>query len=120
MHELALCQALLDEVERVARDHPGMQVERVQVRLGPLSGAEPDLLKQAYTVARTGTVAALAELEIEPVAIRVRCTACAAETDAASGRLVCGACGDWRTELVSGDELVLQRVELGAAQRQLH
>ena len=26
MHELALCQALLDEVERVARDHPGMFV----------------------------------------------------------------------------------------------
>jgi len=28
-------------------------------------------------------------------------------------RLVCKKCGDWRTTLISGDELMLQRVVLG-------
>jgi hydrogenase nickel incorporation protein HypA/HybF len=27
-------------------------------------------------------------------------------------RLVCDHCGDWRTQLISGDELLLQRVIL--------
>jgi hydrogenase nickel incorporation protein HypA/HybF len=28
----------------------------------------------------------------------------------AANRLVCGRCGNWRTQLISGDELLLQRV----------
>jgi hydrogenase nickel incorporation protein HypA/HybF len=27
-------------------------------------------------------------------------------------RLVCGACGDWRTDLAAGDEMLLLSVEL--------
>ena len=27
-------------------------------------------------------------------------------------RLICGACGDWHTQLLSGDELILESVEL--------
>lgn len=27
-------------------------------------------------------------------------------------RLLCGACGDWHTRIISGDELLLESVEL--------
>jgi hydrogenase nickel incorporation protein HypA/HybF len=27
-------------------------------------------------------------------------------------RLLCGACGDWHTQVISGDELLLESVEL--------
>lgn len=115
MHELAVCQALLTEVERVARDAGGGAVRRVVLRVGPLSGVEPALLARAFEFARTG-LAAGAELSLEAIGVRIECLACGAESDATPQRLRCGACGGARTRLRSGDELVLQRVELAPAQ----
>ena len=114
MHELAVCQALLTEVQRVARETRAGAVRRVVLRVGPLSGVEPQLLARAFEVARAGSVAAQAELHIEPGAVRVRCLECDTEQDATAQRLVCGRCGSFRTHLLAGDELVLQRVEFAA------
>lgn len=112
MHELSVCQSLLDQVMRIADENAATAVTRVILRIGPLSGVEPELLQQAFPLARAGTVAEQAELVIESLPVRVRCDACGAETDAAPNRLVCGACGDWHTRLSSGDELMLVSVEL--------
>ncbi|MEJ2645013.1 MAG: hydrogenase maturation nickel metallochaperone HypA [Gammaproteobacteria bacterium] len=112
MHELSVCQSMLRQVTAIADEHQAYAVERVIVRLGPLSGVEPHLLQQAFPLASAGTVASDAELVIERLPVRVRCDTCAAETDALPNRLVCGACGDFHTRLLSGDELVLASVEL--------
>jgi len=112
MHELSVCQALLEQVEQVAADHGAERVERIRVRIGPLSGVEADLLASAYSIAAAGTIAEGAVLDIEPAPVRVHCMTCGAETDATPNRLLCGACGDWHTRLVSGDELLLASLEL--------
>lgn len=113
MHELAICQALIGQVEAVARDHGG-QPQRVWIRIGPLSGAEPALLRRAYPLAAAGSIAGAATLEIETTPIRVYCRRCDVESEASANRLLCVHCGDWRTRLVGGDELLLARVELSA------
>jgi hydrogenase nickel incorporation protein HypA/HybF len=113
MHELAVCQALLTQVERAARDARAGPLLRVVVRVGPLSGVEPGLLRRAFDVARLGGIATTAELSFEDAPVRVRCLDCGAESAAAANRLLCAACGAWRTRLIEGDELVLQRLEFG-------
>lgn len=112
MHELSVCIALLDQVQSIARDHAATGVDRIVLRVGPLSGVEPPLLKTAYPLAAAGTVAEGAVLEIESIPIRVRCTECDAETDAEANRLVCGSCGGYRTRVISGDEMLLANLEL--------
>jgi hydrogenase nickel incorporation protein HypA/HybF len=112
MHELSVCQSLLEQVERIAADHGAERVERIRVRIGPLSGVEADLLRSAYPLAAAGTIAEGAELDIEPAPVLVHCVTCGAETEATPNRLLCGACGDWHTRLVSGDELLLASLEL--------
>lgn len=112
MHELSVCHALLDQVALIANRHRAAHVGNITVRVGPLSGIEPGLLAQAFPLARAGTVAETAELVIEPAPVRVRCDSCEAETDASVNRLLCAACGDYHTRLVSGDELLLVSVEL--------
>lgn len=112
MHELALCQGLIGQVERVAAAHGARKVTKISLRIGPLGGAEPDLLRSAYTIARAGTVASDAELAIELSGVRVSCTQCGAEGEATVNALLCPACGDWRVRLLSGDELLLTSVEL--------
>ena len=111
MHELAVCQALIAQVEAIARREDAF-VRMVRVGIGPLSGVESKLLADAYPLACAGTVAEGSQLAIEDIALRVRCRDCGAETDAAPNRLLCGDCGAWRTEVIAGDEALLLRVEL--------
>ena len=115
MHELALCQALMNQVESIAAERNASSVLSIVVGMGPLSGVEAQLLKHAYPVASAGTVAEGAELVIENLPVRVKCTRCGKESDVLPNKLVCNGCGDWRTTLISGDELLLLRVELEAA-----
>ncbi len=112
MHELSVCLALLDQVRAIAHEHGAVAVTRIEVKVGPLSGVEADLLQHAYPLAVAGTIAENAELALETADIVVRCEQCGVESAAAANRLLCGSCGDYRTSVVSGDELILQRVEL--------
>jgi hydrogenase nickel incorporation protein HypA/HybF len=112
MHELSVCQALLTQVADLARDHRANAVHKIVIRVGPLAGVEPRLLAQAFPLACAGTLAEAAELVIEELPLRVRCETCGAESAVLPNRLVCGACGDWHTRLVSGDEMLLASVEL--------
>ena len=115
MHELAICQALMDQVESIALEREAHCVTAIVVGMGPLSGVEAQLLQNAYPIASAGTIAEHAELVIEQLPIRVKCTQCGSESDALPNKLTCKKCGDWRTTLVSGDELMLMSVELEKA-----
>ena len=115
MHELAICQSLMDQVESIAAERNARCVTSIVVGMGPLSGVEAQLLKNAYPVASAGTIAEDAELIIEYLPIRVKCSQCGSESDALPNKLVCKQCGDWRTTLVSGDEMMLMSVELEKA-----
>jgi hydrogenase nickel incorporation protein HypA/HybF len=112
MHELSVCQAMMAQVEEIAAREGASAVSAIVVRIGPLSGVVPDLLQQAFTIARAGTLATAAELITELQPIRIRCLECDAESEVQPNRLLCGACGSYRTQVISGDELLLASVEL--------
>lgn len=112
MHELAVCQGLMEQVERIAASRGANRVTLIKIKAGPLSGIEPALLQQAFTIARAGTVAASANLEIETEAIEVRCRICGCQNEAASNRLLCDACGGWQVDVIRGQDLMLMSLEL--------
>ena len=117
MHELAICQALITEVTAVARSERADRVSDVFVSVGPLSGVEYPLMQNAFPIAAAGTVASDANLHLEATQIKVQCAECGRESEVPVNRLVCPHCGDWRTQLLSGDELLLRRVVMGGEQR---
>jgi hydrogenase nickel incorporation protein HypA/HybF len=112
MHELAITHALIRQVEGIAGERHAENVSRIVVRIGPLSGVEPALLRNAWSVSCAGTCAANAELVLEDSTVRVRCLDCGAESEVPGNRLLCASCGRWHTQLLTGDELLLVRVEL--------
>ena len=112
MHELAVAQALVEQVESVIRQHRAQSASLIRVRIGPLSGVVSELLGNAFPLAAAGSRMEHAVLDLVAAPITVRCETCGAQTEAAMNRLVCGACGDWHTRIVSGDELLLESVEL--------
>ncbi|MEQ9562585.1 MAG: hydrogenase maturation nickel metallochaperone HypA [Woeseiaceae bacterium] len=112
MHELSVCQAIIGEVQALAAARGAEIVSDIHLRVGPLSGVESPLLRNAFPFASAGTVAANAELHISDMPVRVRCRLCAEESETPPNRLLCGSCSSWQTELLSGDELLLERVEM--------
>ena len=105
----------MQQVEQIAAEKNALRVTKIVLSIGPLSGVEPELLRQAYPMAAADTVAAEAELVMESADIVVRCSQCNAESKATANRLLCAACGEYRTQVISGDELTLMSVELDAA-----
>ena len=112
MHEMSICQGLMDQVERIAAERYASRVDSIVLSIGPLSGVEPVLLNRAYEVARLHTVAENADLEIETGPIVVECRSCGAKGEAEVNRLLCPSCGNWQVNLVQGDELLLLRLEV--------
>jgi hydrogenase nickel incorporation protein HypA/HybF len=115
VHELSVCQALVQQLETVSAANGGGTVALVRLRIGPLSGVEGPLLQRAFPRATAGTIAEGAELVIETAGVVVQCNECGATSDATPNRMLCGACNSYRVRMVSGDEMLLESVELETA-----
>lgn len=117
VHELSVCQALLDQVAAIAARRGAEHVTRITIEVGPLCGVDPALLANAFAVACAGSCASNATLLIDETAVEISCLACGKRTQTAPNRLICGACGGYRIRIVAGEELCLRRVELHAPQQ---
>jgi hydrogenase nickel incorporation protein HypA/HybF len=113
MHEYSIVEALMTRIDEQARAHGAAAVHRVSLRIGELSGIEPDLLRSAFEMVRERTVCDQATLEIRHVPVRWVCAACERDIDA-GGVLRCAACGGL-ARLAQGDEIVLDQLELEVA-----
>jgi hydrogenase nickel incorporation protein HypA/HybF len=76
MHELSIAESILDAVRVEAQKRPGAHVAKVAVRVGVLSGVEPDALSFGFECLVRGTELEPLALVIEPVPRRQRCPAC--------------------------------------------
>jgi hydrogenase nickel incorporation protein HypA/HybF len=109
MHELSIADAIVT----IARDHArGRRVTIVEVQIGHLRQVVPDALRFAFELLTNGTNLEGACLEIDHVAARVGCRSCGATGDADAFPLVCPACGAVDVDVVAGDELHVESLEL--------
>jgi hydrogenase nickel incorporation protein HypA/HybF len=112
MHEYSIVQSLVDAVEISIRS-TSSTVRRIEVRLGELSGVDPVLLATAYEVFRTGTCCENATMTIDRVPSCWQCPKCS--TVIPPGAILrCPSCNG-PAQLASGDEIILQRIELEVA-----
>jgi hydrogenase nickel incorporation protein HypA/HybF len=112
MHELSIADAL---VEIVTRHAAGRRVTRVEVRVGHLRQVVPSALELAFELVARDTPAEGAELVLEDVAAAGICRTCGSESELDAFPLVCAACGGWELDIVRGEELALDSLELEEA-----
>jgi hydrogenase nickel incorporation protein HypA/HybF len=115
MHERSLVQSLLRQVERVRIEHRGDAVDEVAVEVGPLSGVEPLLLREAFTALTPGTSAAGARLSVNEVPLIARCRGCGTSSTVLDFTFRCPACGGQALAVTQGDTLRLLHVTLRQA-----
>lgn len=110
MHEYALVADLVRMAQAQASSYHASAIHRLEVRVGELSGVEPELLAAAYDIFRPNTVCEQAELEIHLVPASWRCPLCGREITRGEP-LQCPKCLE-PARLTSGDEILLERIEL--------
>jgi hydrogenase nickel incorporation protein HypA/HybF len=109
MHELAIAESVV----RIASDHArGRRVTAVQVAAGHLRQIVPDALAFAFELVALGTPVEGARLELREVPAQVRCRACGADTQQAGFPLACRGCGGFDVEVIAGEELLVEELEI--------
>lgn len=111
MHELSLCRALVTRLEQMVQAHGAASASAVVIAVGPFSGIHARELEEAFPVAAAGTPLAGARLEVRSAAARWRCRGCGAEVTGGA-EAPCTHCGAGDLQLLDGDGIVIERLEL--------
>lgn len=112
MHELSIAVSLIQSTVEQALARGATGVSRIHLRLGALSGVEPEALDFCFPLAARGTLCEGAELDIEVRAARGVCAACG-QTSPIHGLMEpCPACGAWPLALEGGREIQLEALEV--------
>ena len=109
MHELSIADAIVQIALRHANGRP---VTAVEVSVGHLRQVVPTSLEFAFELLTNGTPLEGARLELREITPRGRCRACDAESELPDFPLRCARCGGLDLELLAGEELTVDALEL--------
>ncbi len=115
MHELSIANSLLEAVREEACARPGARFSKVGVRVGELSGVEPDSLSFCFQALVAGTELEPLELAIERCPRRQHCGGCDTSFTVTDLELACPRCGSVETTCVGGEQLELSFLEVEEA-----
>jgi hydrogenase nickel incorporation protein HypA/HybF len=111
VHEYSLVQSLVERVEAEAAKRGALSIHRITVRIGELSGVDPELFQTAYDTFREGTLCANAPLVLDRVAATWSCPRCGAAI-ARGAALRCVPCDAPARLGEGGDALMLNGIEM--------
>lgn len=106
-----MVEALITAAEVEARRVGAARVTRLTCRIGALRQIDGDLLREAFELARAGTVCADAEVTIERTHLLADCPRCAVRFPVVDWQWSCPTCGTGGVNGVGGDELDLVSLE---------
>jgi hydrogenase nickel incorporation protein HypA/HybF len=109
LHELSIAESV---VRIAGRQADGRRVRKVQMKVGHLRQVVPSSLAFGFGLLAEGTPAEGAELEIEQVSAEARCRGCGMESRIDDFPLLCPGCGGLDLEILKGEELIVDSLEL--------
>jgi len=112
MHEMSIARSIVEIVEETVRANGHARVQRVRVAIGNLVGVVPDSLAFCFEAIVGDTPLAGASLVIEPIPVRARCNDCGASFEVEAFSFRCEACGGTSLNVESGNELLVQSIEV--------
>jgi len=111
LHELSLCESLLEIVEEQARVHDYRRVKAVWLEVGRFAGVECDALRFSFDVVMRGSLAEGAELNIVDLPGRGWCFDCGEEVLLEDYFDVCPRCGG-TVQISGGQEFRVKELEV--------
>jgi hydrogenase nickel incorporation protein HypA/HybF len=112
MHELAITQSMLNLVLEQAEKAGAMEVGRINLVIGEMSGVVEECVKFYFDFISKGTLAEKAALSFLMVPTMARCRDCNESFELKEFDWACPYCQGNNMEIVAGKELFLESIEV--------
>ena len=112
MHELSLCENVVQVIEDQARAQGFHRVRLVRLEIGRLAGVEIEALRFGFDAVAKDTVVDGASLEIIEVPGVAWCPHCQQRVEVLQRYDACPSCGHVPLELTAGDEMRIVELEV--------
>ncbi|MFA5983712.1 MAG: hydrogenase maturation nickel metallochaperone HypA [Methylococcaceae bacterium] len=112
MHELSLCESILQVLEQQAEVQQYHKVKTVWLEIGALSGIEVEALRFSFDIVMQGSLAEQAQLEIIQLPGQAWCMQCACNVAVEQLYDVCPLCGSHQLQVNSGDQMRIKELEV--------
>ena len=109
MHELSICSAIAD----TARDHAGgRSVRAVKLQIGHFRQVVPETLNYCWGLHTKDTDLDACALVVDYIAAVAHCNTCDTDTTLDMPVLRCGRCNGVDVTLVSGEEFLIESIDV--------
>lgn len=114
MHEMAIVNNLLNECEKIRIKNNANKITKVIISIGRLSGVEAHYVNEAFIAFTSDKNSSYynCKLEIIHQDLVLHCRDCYNDFKQENNEFKCKFCNSLKLDIVSGEELLLERVEL--------
>jgi hydrogenase nickel incorporation protein HypA/HybF len=112
MHEMSICEGILQVMEEQARVQNFTRVKGVWLEIGPLAGVELEALRFGFDVVTRDSLAEGAALEIIEMPGQAWCLQCAKTVPVTQRFDACPECGSYQLQITGGDEMRIKELEV--------
>lgn len=112
MHEYSIVQALLESCEEHAKQNEASEVTKVVVKIGVLSGVEPDLLQTAFDTFKEGTICEKSQFIQNIQKVKISCNNCFENSELEKNEFTCPSCESVDVKVLDGEDMYLMSLEM--------
>lgn len=112
MHEMAVCQGIVDIVEEEARRRALPKLKAVCLEIGAFSHVAPEAMKFCFEAVAARTIAQGATLDIVVMPGIAWCMACSTSVKIKRRDEPCPACGSYQLQVTGGEEMRVMALEV--------
>lgn len=112
MHEMSICEGILQVMEEQAATQQFRRVKSVWLEIGPLAGVELEALRFGFDAVTRHSLAEGARLEIIEMPGTAWCLECSKSVPIRQRFDACPDCGSYQLQITGGDELRIKELEV--------
>lgn len=112
MHEMSLCESVLQVLEDEASKQHFTKVKTVWLEIGAMSGVEIDAMRFCFDAVVGNSLADGAKLEIIEIPAEAWCLDCAQSVTIKQRFDACPLCGGYQLQVTRGDEMRIKELEV--------
>ena len=112
MHEMSLCEGVLQVLQTEAKTQGFSKVIAVWLEIGDLSSVEPEAMLFSFDVVTRNSLADGAKLKIINVPGHAWCMHCAKSVNVKQRFDECPDCGGYQLQVTGGDEMKIKELEV--------
>lgn len=110
MHEFSIAMSIIEAAEKEAKQVDALEISKLTLDIGTMSGVEFYALDTALEMAVMGTMLKDSEIIVNKIQAQAICTDCKHRFDIKNVMDSCPLCGSLFHEIISGKELKIKSI----------